>query len=289
MALRRDWVSSTLVLIVFSTFLVNVGAQSTTIPFIAGTTNQPPSINGQWEPGEWDNAAVYNITIGAPQVKPRPTVRLLHDNATLYGLVDVPSDTGGTYVDSSGKPEWGMVTLYFWYGPIFSWPTPATSSSPPWFWFIVETNQTGLASTNTEWYPSSNRTIHDEGYLLYKHSSASTSLTTTSLSKTKHRIWEFSVQVFPYVVHQTLTQNGTNIGFNVQVWDSSGNLMEFVAVSQPGRLFFVATTMPVPEVSSAMVMPFALLVSLLLLRKRKRNCSGQDGIAGGGTSQTAAA
>jgi len=248
--------------------LTNVKAQpAPMIPFIANPTNQPPTINGQWEPEEWGNAMVYNLTVGAYNVRPRPTVRLLHDNASLYGLVDVPSDNGGTYVGSSGKPDWGFVSLTFYYGTVY--PGGPTPSKAPWFWFIIDTNQTRLARTSIVYYPSSNSTIVNEGILTWKHSSASTSLTTTSLSKEKHRIWEFSVQVFPYIVHRPLTQNGTNIGFDVDVWDSGGNAMEFVGASQPGRLFFVNT--PIPEVASTvLVLPVVILGALVLFRQRRK-------------------
>jgi hypothetical protein len=174
---------------------------------------------------------------------------------------------------SSGEREWGWVNLEFWYGTVFSWPSPATASSPPWFWLWIRTNQTGLARTQVVWFPSDNSTIVSEGWSTSKHFNASTRLTTTSLSKVKHRIWEFSVQLFPYIVHQPLTQNATNVGFNVEVWDSGGNLMELVGVSQPGRLIFVETA-PVPELSSTtVIMAFAILVPLFLLRKKKKSGS----------------
>ena len=249
-----------------STFLINVqGQPAPIIPFVANATNQPPTINGQWEPGEWDNAVAYNVTLGY-HATPYPTIRLQHDNATLYGLVDVPTDTGGTYVDN-GQKSWGWVTLTFYYGHVFS----VALTNNPFLWLFLDTNQTGLGSTN--WFISAgtNTSLAKRFILAWKHSAASTSITTTSLSMVKHRIWEFSIQLYPYLVLEPLNQNGTSIGFNVLVADSGGNQMKLVANDQPGRLVCVESTTPAPEfVNPLMIHPILFLAPMLGLRLKRR-------------------
>lgn len=250
------------IVIVFSTHLGNAAAQSTTtIPFYAGTTSQQPSINGQWEAGEWGNTETYNLTIGS-HANLRPNVRLLHNNSSLYGLVDVPSDTGGTFIDSNGQKSWGWVALDFYYGTFF----PAAGSTQPFFVFYLSTNQTG---PYMGLYVYGNSSIENKGFDAQRHSIVTTSLSTTTLANTKHRIWEFSLQLFPYIVPESLTQNATNIGFNVRAVDSGGNMMYLVGESQPGRLIF--TEMPLSEVSNIVVMiPLAVSISLFLLHQRRK-------------------
>jgi hypothetical protein len=83
--------------------MANVSAQAVTTTLEVGNTIQPPSIDGGWQMGEWVGAVEYNLTVGSTgKVTNLPMIRLLHDSNTLYGLIDVPSDNGGSYTDSMG-------------------------------------------------------------------------------------------------------------------------------------------------------------------------------------------
>ena len=259
LARRKICLMLSLIVFSFSIALVNVQAQSTPIiPFIANATNQPPTINGQWEPAEWENAVTYNLTVGASQVTERPSIRLLHDNATLYGLIDVPSQK---------SKIGGDVLLFFYYGIVRS----TTLTQTRWDCFLQ--NQTGYSPTGIGWSPA-NSSMRANAFLAQKHFKAYANLASTELSKTKHRIWEFSIQLFPYFILNPLTENSTTIGFNVVVNDGTGtaNLMYLVGMSQPGRLIFVDTALPVSEVSSASaVFLLSLLASLPFVRRSRSN------------------
>ena len=82
--LRLGFLISVLILITLST--IPVKAQPTAIEVIVGTATVKPSINGQWQQYEWDDAAEYKLTIGSSKVVNRPYMRVEHDNDTLYGL-----------------------------------------------------------------------------------------------------------------------------------------------------------------------------------------------------------
>lgn len=239
-------------------FLATCAQAQSVISFQANDTTQPPSINGQWQPGEWDSATVYNLTVGSLQVKLRPTVRLLHDNSSLYGLVDVPSDYGGTFV-VNGVKNWGYVILIFYYGTALSYPLSPTQL---WYNLFINTNQTGPA---TMWYFISAAASTNQANPVLKHSLTATSLTTTSLTNVKHRIWEFSVQLYPYILTTPMNKAGTSIGFNVRVYDSGNDMMELVGSVQPGRLFFSETALPEYD-SPLTLLALVILLPLVLIR-----------------------
>ena len=91
-----------LVIIMISVSASEVRAQAATNPteFIVGTTTTTPSIDGQWQSGEWDRANEYKLTISFPKsVTNPPYIRMTHDATNLHGLIDVPSDYGTTYIN----------------------------------------------------------------------------------------------------------------------------------------------------------------------------------------------
>ena len=91
-------------LVVLSMFAgqVHLQSQAPVAEIFVGTILPRPTIDGQWESqqGEWANAIGYTLPIGRIPTT-NPSIRLMHDNTTLYGLIDVPSDL----------KELGMVVL----------------------------------------------------------------------------------------------------------------------------------------------------------------------------------
>lgn len=205
----------------------------------------------------------YNLTLGAlSQVQNRPSIRLLHDNVTLYGLVDVPSDNGGVFTDSSGRLSWGFVVLAFYYVPVLN----LRNASQPFTFLFLNTNHTQLASTYIWCRPCTPTTTA----ALQTHSSASTSLSATSSSSAEHRVWEFSVRLFPGITNSPLTVNASSIGFNVRVFDSAGNHMSLVGANQQAQLTFIEN--PTSEVAnSALVLPSITLMPLLFVRQPRKS------------------
>jgi hypothetical protein len=235
--------------------LINAGAQTVTTTVAVGVTTQPPSIDGRWQAGEWENAVEYNLAIGSiSNVKTSPTIRLLHDNTTLYGLIDVPSDSGGSYTDSNGHINYGSVMLTF---------NNFANTTQPIIWVSLETDYKQLAGVGVICQCSTQLAAE-----IKSHTSASTGLTTTSSSNAKHRIWEFSLQLYPNITPKPLTQNASSIGFNAQVSDSEDNQMSLVAASKVAQLSFAA--IPLPDITNiAVMLSFSMIVFLLLLRKRR--------------------
>jgi hypothetical protein len=197
--LRLGFLISVLILITLSTIPVKV--QPTAIEVIVGTATVKPSINGQWQQYEWDDAAEYKLTIGSSKVVNRPYMRVEHDNDTLYGLVDVPSDNGGYYVDSNSKINWGQVLLLFYCGTMFD----LQNTTQPFTAFQISINQTHLAYIRVAC-----RCSDQNARVVSSHSNAALSLSSTIYYGLKHSVWEFSIQMHPYVLKNSLISDSMN-------------------------------------------------------------------------------
>jgi len=225
------------VLIIITLSTVPVKAQTTAIEVIVGMSSVKPSINGQWQQYEWDDAAEYKLAVGSSEVVNRPYMRLEHDDDTLYGLVDVPSDNGGYYVDSNSKINWGQVLLLFYYGAMFD----LRNTTQAFTAVQISTNQTHLAYTRVVC-----RCSDQYARVVSSHSSAALSLSSTIDYGMKHSVWEFSIQMYPYVLRNSLNSNSMNssIGFTVAVVDSFGHALLFVSPGQYSEMTFISTLAP---------------------------------------------
>jgi hypothetical protein len=253
---RRNCLILVFVLFSFPGVIVSVQAQTVQTTVTVGIVTRQPSIDGVWERGEWDNAVSYNVTAEATShAETSSTIRLLHDNTTLYGLIDVPSDSGSSHSDSNGHVNWGSVMLTF---------QDLANASQPFTWISLLTNYKQVASVGLVCQCSTQLAS-----VIKLHIKAATGLTTTSFSNATHRIWEFSAQLYPYIATSQLTQDVSSIGFNVQVSDSAGNQMSLLSTSQLAQLSFAAT--PLPDLTNIpFLLPFSMLLSILLLRKRRK-------------------
>src|SRR5208337_4409790 len=84
---------------------------------VVGTTTVKPTIDGQWQHGEWDNAIEYELTQGSTgPIKVPSYFRMMHDADNLYGILDVPSDNGTQYINANLGLPVGTVLFFFYYG-----------------------------------------------------------------------------------------------------------------------------------------------------------------------------
>lgn len=255
-----------LVIIMISMSASEVRAQAATNPteFIVGTTTTTPSIDGQWQSGEWDSANEYKLTISFPKaVANPPYIRMTHDATNLHGLIDVPSDYGTTYINANGDTSWGAVLLEFYYGAVLN----PNNQTQLYSFFGLNTNQTNIVTVGVYC-----RCPGMDPNVISSHSRGDTTISNTPHSSTKHRLWEFSVPMFPYVVKNSLDTN-PSIGFDVIVIDSSGSQSALSLPNQHSNLTFVGT--PVPETASGEIMLSGALFGSLILVVRHRKKRAQ--------------
>jgi hypothetical protein len=200
-------------LIAISMLTGQIHAQSQTpvTEIFVGTTFPRPSIDGQWQSQnrEWAASIGYTLPIGvSPSIN--PSIRLMHDNATLYGLIDVPSDLKKS----------GTVVLKFY--------TNASSMIDD-LTISFSANQTQLVWVNAPEPAAS---------MIRQHTQAATSLSATIHSQSNHRVWEFSIQLYPFLIGNVL--DGISMGLQVIVTDSTGNQASLVGADQVADMLLVA-------------------------------------------------
>ena len=216
--------------------IIPVKAQANVIEVIVGSATVKPSINGEWQQYEWDDAAEYKLTLGSSGVINRPYMRLEHDNDTLYGLVDVPSDDGGYYVDSNSTIHWGQVVLLFYHGAIFD----LHNTTQEFTAFQISTNQTHLAYVRVVC-----RCNDQYAHMVASHSTAALSGSTTVHYGMKHSVWEFAIRMYPYVMNESLNSTpNPKIGFTIAIVDSYGHSFLFANTSQSSEMSFIPTATP---------------------------------------------
>jgi len=256
-----------LTLAMFMLLLVVSQVRGQTVPEITvGTATVIPRIDGLWEPGEWNDAIEYNLTVGSPRQITIPAyIRMVHDSRNLLGIVDVPTDNGTSYINANGNRTWGAVLLSFYYGAFLN----PSNGTQLFTFFGLSTNQTEIVSVSAFC-----RCVHGvDANMISSYAHAATTLSVTPHSSSKHRVWEFSVPIYPYVIIAPMDTN-PEISFDVTVIDSSGNTISLVNGStQHAILTFVST--PVAEILSGQTtLPVALITPLVLLftyrRKRVR-------------------
>jgi len=211
-------------------------AQANMIEIIVGSAIVKPSINGEWQQYEWDDAAEYKLTVGSSGVVNRPYIRLEHDNDTLYGLVDVPSDDGGYYVDSDSTTHWGQVVLIFYHGTRFD----LHNTTQDFTAFQISTNQTHLAYVRVVC-----RCNDQYARMISSHSTAALSGSSTIHYGMKHSVWEFAIRMYPYVMNESLNNTpNPRIGFTIAIVDSFGHSFLFANSTQSSEMSFIPTVAP---------------------------------------------
>ena len=255
-------------IILILTILVAISASQaraqTTTEITVGTTPTIPIIDGQWQRGEWDNAIEYKLVIGSPRPVTNPAfIRMIHDSSKLYGIIDVPSDNGTIYQIMNGDTIFGLAYLIFYYGAVLN---PANKTQIYTYVELavnrthvtVAVNCNGLCDVNSIIAPSR----------------GAASLSGTVHSSTKHRVWEFSIPMYPVV--KTSLDSNPRIGFEVIVSDSSLNQLFLVTLNQHASLTFIATLVP-ETFSGALMLPVVLFTSLIVIAGcRKKDCDNSS-------------
>ena len=190
---------------------VHMQSQTPVAEIFVGTILPRPTIDGQWQSqqGEWANAIGYPLPIGTNPTT-NPSIRLMHDSTTLYGLIDVPSDL----------KELGTVVLRLYTN---------ASAKIQNLTISFSANETQLVSVKSS-EPVTN--------LILQRTRVATNLSVTIHSQSKHRVWEFSIQLYPFLVRSVL--DGTSMGLQVTVTDSTGNQMSLVGTNQIADMLLVA-------------------------------------------------
>jgi hypothetical protein len=239
----------TFAVFILSLIITQVRGQ-TALEIAVGTTKIKPTIDGQWQQGEWDNAIEYKFAKGLPRPPTNPAfIRMTHDSSNLYGIIDVPSDNGTTFQLMNGNAIFGLSYVIFYSGTVLN---PTDKSQ------IHTYVQLAVNRTHVSVAVDCNGLCDVESIIA--NSQGATSLSGTIHSSTKHRVWEFSIPV--YVVKPSLSSN-SKIGFEVIVSDSAGNLLYLVDLAQHADLSFVGT--PVPELTGEIILPVMLITPVILL------------------------
>ena len=222
---------------------------------VVGTTTVKPTIDGQWQQGEWDNAIEYELTQGSTgPVKIPSYFRMMHDASNLYGILDVPSDNGAEYINANGDLTAGAALVAFYNGALLN----PSNQTQLFTFFALGVNQTTKRAT-----VSVMCRCRQDPNVISSESQVATALSTSTHSSSLHRIWEFSIPIHPYVIGASLDTNPT-IGFDLTVIDSSGNQLSLVNLNQHATITFVGT--PIPEIISGQItLPLALLTPLIML------------------------
>jgi hypothetical protein len=245
-----------LILALLTLSLIIIQAKGQSAPEIAvGTTTPKPTIDGQWQQGEWDNAIEYTLSQASTgPAKVQSYFRMMHDSSNLYGIIDVPSDNGAQYINSNGDLTAGAALLAFYTGAFLN----PSNLTQPFTFFAFSVNQTTKRAT-----VSVMCRCRQDPNIISSESQAATTLSITAHSSSPHRVWEFSIPIHPYVIEASLDTNPT-LGFDLTAIDSSGNQLSLVNLNQHASITFIGT--PVPEIISGQItLPLALLTPLILL------------------------
>jgi hypothetical protein len=257
----------TLAILMLSLITTQVSGQ-TAPELIVGAATIKPTIDGKWQQGEWDSTIEYGLSQGPKgPVKIPSYLRMMHDASYLYGILDVPSDNGGQYVNTNGDLTAGGAFLAFYYGPFLN----PNNQTQLFTFFALNLNETTMHPDVAVYC----RCPGQDPNTISSQSMAATGLITTAHSSSKHRVWEFSIPIHPYVIKDPLDTNPA-IGFGVVVIDSSGNQISLVNLIQHVSITFVG--MPVPDIiNGQMILLYALLIPVIVLfayyRKRGNRCN----------------
>jgi len=242
--------------------LTRVSAQAA-IEVTVGVTTVKPDIDGLWQQDEWQNAIEYKVLLGLTGPAKVPAYfRMMHDDSALYGVFDVPSDIGTAGAEGSGGITDALL-LAFYYGEFLN---PNVNQTQLYWEFGLSINQT----TNRADVAVNCRCPGEDPNTIVAHSKVAASLSTTKQSNSRHRVWEFSIPMNPYVIKSSLATD-PSIGFAVIVFDSTGNELLFVnANQQRATLAFVSTVVPENQ-NSQVALPLVLALPLIFMYDRKHH------------------
>lgn len=204
---------------------------------MAGVVIVKPSIDGVWQQDEWNDANEYRFSSVYYQVNlfAQAYVRCKHDDSLLYWLIDVPSDSGATYMQD-GQNLAGAARF---------------SLIPPDFGFAIS--------------PSGNTTSLTFIYGTPPYSSqisVAQQLGVSPHSSTLHRVYEFSMPYEPLLQYNNTIGTPPVISFDLTVTDSYGNGLDLSGPPYISVLEF--GLVPVPE-NIEPTTPLALTILILTI------------------------
>jgi hypothetical protein len=216
-----------------------------------------PDIDGVWQLNEWNDANELQLS----PCNGEAYMSLKHDKSSLFGIVDVVSDNGSTWMECSKGPYDGVAIFTF----------DADNDGTAVFTQGGRTYEVGF---NQLW---PNITFVSDSALSFKSRiSVAVMLGPSPHNSTNHRIYEFSIPLQPLTSYAPL-ENGTSvIGFNLLVQYNKGNdaICNITnATLGPGKgpaslaeLYFGLIVVP-ENIDLIMPLMFALMV--LSISKRK--------------------
>lgn len=248
------------VIALFLRIPVTTHAQATAI-YTVGTST-PPTLDGKWEAGEWDNGVELAVaySLGGP-LQPA-YLRLMHDTAWLYFIYDVTFDT--TQV-SEKTPQDPVIVLVL--------DGTAQPFSP---YNLNDCQLTAEVRTNGEMsigYGGSNETNYHPYLTQYlRQVNVTQSMGPSPHSSTPHRIWEGRIPLEPLIVNAPKAADFSPvIGFNTEVQDALGNAEQLQPLTQTYSIVYLKiAAYPVPE-NVNLITPFLLAIAVLAIYAHKRN------------------
>ncbi len=234
---------------------------SSGVHIVVGVAVVKPSIDGVWEKGEWDDANEYRFSSVTYEVNGigEAYVRCKHDNASLYCLVDVPSDSGATYT-RGGQNYTGDAAFSFDRD-------------------MDGLNRIDPADLAFDITASGNKTLLSFIYNEPAWSSqvnAAQQLGVSPHSSNRHRVYEISMPLEPLLQYNKTSQpeNLPAVNLDLSVTDGYGNRLD---VSGPPYLSVLEFGLiPVPEGIEPLI-PLASAMVILIVWVHKKEV--QEGLA----------
>jgi len=223
--------------------LESAASQITTIP--VGLANVKPSVDGLWKTGEWDDAVESNVSYVSsngnyvPSQISQAFVRLKHDGTNLYGIVDVPTDTG----PAINKDASVIVS--------FNGPWTGTDDT-----VLAASDQNGNITLTSPTYTASIYIAQNVGVSPH--------------SDVNHRVWEFELPI-KYLIQQP-TKEPPKIGFQLGVTDWHKNSHWLLPPNEQlngpfAQLQFGNTVLPE---NVSLLLPLMFLMTCLLAYWKRR-------------------
>jgi hypothetical protein len=228
-------------------------SQLTGVHIVASTAVVKPSIDGLWQTGEWDDANEYQYSYAYFQVNlsAEAYVRCKHDNASLYWLIDVPSDNGSVYV--KGEQKWTGTAA-------FSFDTDMDGISqidPADLGFVTTTSGNGTSLNFLYNKPTWSSQIN-----------AAQQLGVSPHSSKLHRVYEISMPFESLLQYNARVDNLPAIYVDLTVTDSYGNGLDLSWPPHISVLEFGA--IPIPENIEPLI-PLVLAILTLISCLHRKN------------------
>jgi len=229
---------------------------SSRVTYVVGFATVKPSIDGLWEPNEWNDANELQLTQKPSSAGANQTcdggvyLRMKHDDSSLYGIIDAVTDFGASWTVGNQTYE-GSATF------LFNGDNDGMFQSNDMSDYIVgfSPGVTGASLVSKSFSNFSSQIV------------AGISAWSSPHSSNLHRIYTFSIPIQPLIKYAPLQSGEPVIGFELIVVYSSIGVCDLMGSSTlPAELIF--SSIPVPE-NVGLIMPLALVLAVILLSNPK--------------------